>query len=129
MPGTGNTPHPRNFHEMLPKGVVFLPPPLCFLDMSGFAAFRSPPKPGVEQDHEPRPMHSPAELVRAAPNIPGGHVMHALEGAAPQDRAQQPNCPAVTPVLDLAQACLVPEDMHGQPEELSHAILDGESPD
>ena len=97
--------------------------------MSGFAAFRSPPKLDMEQDHEPRPLHSPADLPRAAPNISGGHVMHALEGAAPQDRAQPPNSPAATPTTDLAQACLVPEDIPRQPAELSHTVLDGESPD
>jgi len=114
--------------NFLPKGVV---PSMfcCFLDMSGFAALRSPPKPGVEQAHEPRPLHSPADLPRAALNIPRGHVMHALEGTASQDRAQSPNSPAMKAVTDLAQACLVPEDIPRQPEELSHAVLDGESPE
>ncbi len=96
--------------------------------MSGFAAFRSPPKPGLEQDQEQRPLHSPADLPRAAPNIPGGHVMHAAEGTASQDRAQPSNSPAATPITDQAQACLVPEEVPGQPEELSHTVLDGESP-
>lgn len=83
----------------------------------------------MEQDLEPRPLHSPAELPRPGPNIPGGHVMHPAEVAAPQDGAQQPGCPAATPVTDLAQACLVAEDIPSQPEEFSHAVLDGESPD
>ncbi|KAL0037896.1 hypothetical protein WJX79_004376 [Trebouxia sp. C0005] len=91
-------------------------------------AFRSPPKPGMEQDLEPRPLHSPAELPRPGPNIPGGHVMHPAEVAAPQDGAQQPGCPAATPVTDLAQACLVAEDIPSQPEEFSHAVLDGRTP-
>ena len=55
--------------------------------------------------------------------------MHALEGVAPQDRAQTPNSPSMRAVTDLGQACLVPEDMQRQPEELSHTVLDGESPD
>jgi hypothetical protein len=92
--------------------------------MSGFAAFRSPPKLGMEQAHEPRPLHSPADLPRAASNIPGGHVMHAAEGTAAQDRAQQPNSPAMKAVT---QACLMPEDIPSHPEELSHTGLDGES--
>ena len=95
--------------------------------MSGFAAFRSPPKLGMEQAHEPRPLHSPADLPRAASNIPGGHVMHAAEETAAQDRTQQPNSPAMKAVTDLAQACLMPEDIPSHPEELSHTVLDGES--